>query len=169
MESPSTDSTGSTRRGDQEDALPSGRQTRSFSSDHAAPTAANHATPTPLQTSKSVHAGDGKDYTLPRRPWRRHITPWSVIVAQDYPGSGTENDPYVVDWVADYDHENPFTWENSYKWFVVLSVAIATMAVAMSSSTLSGATASIMTSFPNYATPAYVMGELCLSIMWMLL
>ncbi|ORY25525.1 major facilitator superfamily domain-containing protein [Naematelia encephala] len=111
--------------------------------------------PTPAQ-SKVV---DTEDYTLPRRPWRRHITPWTRIISHPYQGNGTESDPYVVDWLpaAEGDPENPMTWEYGYKWLVTICVAIATMAVAMASSTLSGATESIEQTFGVYKEQVYVM------------
>lgn len=100
-----------------------------------------------------------QDHTLSRRPWRRYTTPWSSILSEKYPGSGTDFDPYLVDWLTNTrDEENPQTWAVKYKWTVVMSVAIATMAVAMASSTLSGATRSIEQSFPDYPEQAYVMG-----------
>jgi hypothetical protein len=79
------------------------------------------------------------------RPWRRNVTPWSDIIEEHYKGSGTETDPYVVDWLQGNedtstlarDPENPMTWKQSYKWSVTMAVAIATLAVSMASSTLS--------------------------------
>lgn len=105
------------------------------------------------------------DHTLKLRPWRRYVTNWSAIINEPYKGSGTEEDPYVVDWLhgGDGKHardpENPMTWRNSYKWIIVVTVAIATLAVSMASSTLSAATTSIMQSFPGYKTQVYVLGE----------
>jgi len=96
------------------------------------------------------------DLSLKKRPWRRHITPWHQIADNDYSGKGTEDDPYVVDWLSE-DAENPMTWKQGYKWLITLSVAISTLAVAMASSTLSGATRSIEESFGPYAEQAYVM------------
>ncbi len=87
-----------------------------------------------------------QDFQLKVRPWRRHVTPWSHIVNHRYEGEGTEDKPYIVDWISSNDAakegepngdpENPMTWAESYKWFVTMSVAIATLAVAMASSTL---------------------------------
>ena len=86
-------------------------------------------------------------YGLSKRPWRRHVTPWDRILNHQYPGAGTNDDPYIVDWITDSssqenekgaigDAENPMTWSQAYKWMVVACVAIATLAVAMASSTL---------------------------------
>lgn len=78
------------------------------------------------------------DHTLKARPWRRYITPWDRIVSHDYPGQGTEEDPYLIDWLPgdEPDPENPMTWKTSYKWVVTVTAAVATLAVAMASSTL---------------------------------
>ena len=38
-----------------------------------------------------------------------------------YPGSGTLNDPYVVDWDQD-DPENPFNWSKRRKWLITIQV-----------------------------------------------
>jgi hypothetical protein len=59
----------------------------------------------------------GQDHTLKVRPWRRkvNITPFIRIVSQEYPGQGTEADPYLIDWLND-DAENPMTWATPYKF-----------------------------------------------------
>lgn len=72
---------------------------------------------------------------LRKRPWRRYTTPWDDIVGKTYPGEGTEEKPYLVDWLEG-DAENPMTWKQHYKWFVVIINAVATLAVSMASSTL---------------------------------
>jgi hypothetical protein len=66
------------------------------------------------------------------------VTPWSDIVGHKYEGEGTEEKPFVVDWLdgPDGDAENPMTWGAVYKWCVVITVAVSTLAVAMASSTL---------------------------------
>jgi hypothetical protein len=89
----------------------------------------------PAEKGKS---SDMSDHTLKARPWRRYITPWDRIVSHDYPGQGTEEDPYLIDWLPgdEPDPENPMTWKTSYKWVVTVTAAVATLAVAMASSTL---------------------------------
>lgn len=92
------------------------------------------STPPPEKGKSS----DMSDHTLKARPWRRYITPWDRIVSHDYPGQGTEEDPYLIDWLPgdEPDPENPMTWKTSYKWVVTVTAAVATLAVAMASSTL---------------------------------
>lgn len=87
------------------------------------------------QEKHRVPVVDGKDYTLKKRPWRRYVTPWQSIVSQTYAGEGTVEHPFVVDWIPG-DAENPMTWKEAYKWAVTMMVAVATLAVAMASSTL---------------------------------
>jgi hypothetical protein len=72
---------------------------------------------------------------LTKRPWRLKITPAEHIINAPYQGKGTEDEPYVIDWL-EKDPENPMTWSGGYKWTVTMTVAIATLAVAMASSTL---------------------------------
>lgn len=117
-----------------------------------------------------------KDYGLRKRPWRRYRTPWEHIINHHYEGEGTEEKPYIVDWLPEAkqstgtgqtrgkstkditgDPENPMTWGQAYKWGITAVVAMTTLAVAMASSTLSGATHSIAHSFPNYANQVYVL------------
>lgn len=63
------------------------------------------------------------------------ITP--EVEAWHYPGSGTDDDPYVVDWIEN-DPRNPMLYTESKKWIITFLVAIATLAVAFVSSAYSG-------------------------------
>jgi hypothetical protein len=38
-----------------------------------------------------------------------------------YPGSGTPEDPYIVDW-DDNDPENPYNWTKARRWFITAQV-----------------------------------------------
>lgn len=72
-------------------------------------------------TSDSTQASDGKplsSYTLRRYPWRPYVVPFDDIVGKKYPGSGTNEDPYIVDWLPN-DKEDPQQWPGTYKWFTV--------------------------------------------------
>lgn len=61
-----------------------------------------------------------------------------------YRGKGTEDAPFILEWLpsdADgnvTDHENPQTLPDWYKWSLTMTVAIATLAVALASSAYSG-------------------------------
>jgi len=63
-----------------------------------------------------------------------------------YPGSGTEADPYLVQWIPN-DPRNPMLFGDAAKWFFTMVVAIATLAVALVSSAYTGGIAEIMQEF----------------------
>jgi len=85
-----------------------------------------------------------------------HIPYWKLITDQsvltqdvidwEYEGSGTEEDPYVVDWI-DNDARNPMTWGSSKKWVMALSMAMATLTVSFCSSAFSGGIQQIIVEF----------------------
>lgn len=60
-----------------------------------------------------------------------------------YQGSGTEDDPYLVQWIPN-DPRNPMLFSASLKWFLTFVVAIATLAVALISSAYTGGIAEMM-------------------------
>ncbi len=59
------------------------------------------------------------DLGLKRRPWRRSPMDWRTIVAHEYKGAGTPEDPYVVVWLP-HDTENPYRWTPLYKWTLTI-------------------------------------------------
>lgn len=59
------------------------------------------------------------------------------IVNWEYEGSGTEESPYVVEWIEN-DPRNPMNWSQTKKWFDTVCMAFATLTVAFSSSAYSG-------------------------------
>lgn len=89
---------------------------------------------------------DVQRLTLTRRPWRRNVTPFDRILAQQYAGKGSKESPYLVTWLEE-DPENPTSWSDSYKWFLTGLVSIATLAVALASSCYSGAISSVRAEF----------------------
>ncbi|KAJ7109133.1 major facilitator superfamily domain-containing protein [Mycena epipterygia] len=56
---------------------------------------------------------------------------------RSYPGSGTLQDPFVVDWGLE-DAENPLNFNNCKKWIITAQLAFCTWAVSFSSSVYSG-------------------------------
>ncbi|KAG8724928.1 hypothetical protein FRC09_011819 [Ceratobasidium sp. 395] len=54
-----------------------------------------------------------------------------------YSGSGTIEDPYVVDWAPE-DPENPFKWPAFKRWRITAILAITTLCIAFASSSYSG-------------------------------
>ncbi|KAJ9091786.1 hypothetical protein QFC21_007089 [Naganishia friedmannii] len=111
---------------------------------------------------------DSSTCTLEKRPWRRYTTPFPSILAYHYPGEGTEEEPYLIDWLPPakgeggvvVDRENPLSWPKMYKWCIMVLVAVATLAVAMASSAMSAAEHSVMQSFPGYTREVYTLGPL---------
>lgn len=59
------------------------------------------------------------------------------IVNYDYEGSGTDEDPYVVEWIEN-DPRNPMIWSQTRKWVGCICMAFATLTVSFCSSAFSG-------------------------------
>lgn len=64
----------------------------------------------------------------------------------NYKGSGTEEDPYVVNWIPN-DPRNPMLYSDFTKWAITALVAIATLAVAFVSSAFSGGAQEVIVEF----------------------
>ncbi|RAH48808.1 MFS transporter [Aspergillus brunneoviolaceus CBS 621.78] len=85
--------------------------------------------------------------TLPKGVYRTRIPHWRMLLDQgaineeilefEYPGSGTEEDPYVVSWIPN-DCRNPLLFSAARKITITLIVAFSTLTVALTSSTYSG-------------------------------
>ena len=92
-----------------------------------------------------------KQPTLPKRAshWqliKSHSLVTDEVATYPYKGSGTEDDPYLVEFIL-HDPRNPMNFPEWKKWFITLTVAIATLAVAFVSSAYSGAVAQILKEF----------------------
>lgn len=57
----------------------------------------------------------------------------SNILSHAYDGSGTDEDPFLIGWI-DHDPRNPLRFRDRRKWLWTLLVALATMAVALTTS-----------------------------------
>ncbi|KAF1956055.1 benomyl/methotrexate resistance protein [Byssothecium circinans] len=68
------------------------------------------------------------------------------IVKWQYEGSGTEEDPYVVEWIEN-DPRNPMTWGKTKKWICTFCMAFATLTVSFCSSAFSGGIQQIIREF----------------------
>jgi sugar phosphate permease len=75
---------------------------------------------------------------------KRNIT--DSIVAHQYAGSGTESDPYRVEWLEN-DPVNPLNYAGWKKWHITLVMALSTVAITFASSGLSGADPQIEAAF----------------------
>ncbi|KAE8368035.1 major facilitator superfamily domain-containing protein [Aspergillus caelatus] len=83
----------------------------------------------------------------------RHIPFWRQVLDQgaitrdvlqhNYPGSGTETDPFLVSWLPN-DPRNPMLFTTSKKVGITVVVSTATLAVALASSAYSGSTKQVM-------------------------
>ncbi|TFK26393.1 MFS general substrate transporter [Coprinopsis marcescibilis] len=54
-----------------------------------------------------------------------------------YLGSGTADDPYVVDWDLN-DPEDPYNWPSTFKWIITAQLALCTFTVSFGSSAYAG-------------------------------
>ncbi|EEP79877.1 hypothetical protein UREG_04723 [Uncinocarpus reesii 1704] len=91
--------------------------------------------------------------------WRQVLQPGAVtqeVVDYPYRGSGTEDDPYVVEWIPN-DPRNPLLFSNAKKWSITMLVAMATLAVALISSAYTGGANQIMQEF-NVGTEVMILG-----------
>ncbi|KAM5388169.1 hypothetical protein ACJA88_000033 [Fusarium oxysporum] len=80
--------------------------------------------------------------------WRLAIaqTVTPEVIRYDYQGSGTEKEPYIVQWIPE-DPSNPLLFSTARKWFITMTVAIATLVVTLVSSAYTGGLAEITKTF----------------------
>ena len=86
----------------------------------------------------------------------RRTSHWKLITSQahvtertlthQYAGSGTVEDPYVVEWIPN-DPRNPMLFSTSRKWLITLSVSITTLAIAFASTAYSGSIPQVIERF----------------------
>ncbi|KAM5354567.1 hypothetical protein ACJ41O_001214 [Fusarium nematophilum] len=89
-------------------------------------------------------------------PARDRIPYWRLVIDQagvtpsiasfKYEGDGTEESPYLVKWIPN-DPRNPMAFSQATKWFITMTVAIATLAVALVSSAYTGGVIQIIEEF----------------------
>ncbi|KAH7130743.1 major facilitator superfamily domain-containing protein [Dendryphion nanum] len=83
-------------------------------------------------------------------PYWKLLTDQGVLTPEiekwQYEGSGTEEDPYVVEWINN-DPRNPMEWAKTKKWIMCLNMAVATLTVSFCSSAFSGGIQQIMIEF----------------------
>lgn len=80
-------------------------------------------------------------------PAATKIPHWRMVVDQGvvtqevinypYPGAGTDDNPHVVTWIPN-DPRNPMLYSQFKKWSITMTVAVATLAVALVSSAYTG-------------------------------
>ncbi|KAH8727552.1 major facilitator superfamily domain-containing protein [Phaeosphaeriaceae sp. PMI808] len=101
---------------------------------------------------KPNEAGNSQDV----ESGREGISHWKMITDQgavtkeienwDYEGEGTDDDPFVVEWIEN-DPRNPMTWAKTKKWIIALTVANSVLVVSFCSSAFSGGIQKVMTEF----------------------
>lgn len=69
-----------------------------------------------------------------------------AVIDHKYPGKGTSESPYVVDFLPD-DSYNPFNFSERRKWMILIIQATATLAVSFASSAYSGGVREIIMDF----------------------
>ncbi|KAE8350542.1 major facilitator superfamily domain-containing protein [Aspergillus coremiiformis] len=72
------------------------------------------------------------------------VTP--EIIEYPYQGSGTDDDPYIVEWIPN-DPRNPMYSRNSLKWVYTIVVAFATFGVSLASSAYAGGIQEVVQQF----------------------
>ena len=117
-----------------------------------------------------------KSLQLPHSiPFWRLVTEPGVIT-QDvadypYPGSGTEDDPYAVNWLPN-DFRNPLQLKTSMKWFITVIAALETLVVALVSSAYTGGIVQIeeqfgaTTEIATLGVSLYVLGFALGPLIW---
>ncbi|KIW19091.1 hypothetical protein PV08_03383 [Exophiala spinifera] len=97
---------------------------------------------------------------------KEKVPHWRLVASQTlitdavanypYPGSGTEDDPFVVQFIPN-DPRNPMEFSQVKKWFITITVAIATLAVAFVSSGYSGGADEVIRGF-GVSEEVYTLG-----------
>ena len=113
----------------------------------------------PATSSTSTLPGNGIDVESQKSAASvspKHAPHWRLVFSQSlitdevvnhpYKGSGTADDPYVVEFLP-FDPRNPMLWPQWKKWFITLTVAFATLAVAFVSSAYTGSIAQVIEEF----------------------
>ncbi|KAI1487791.1 major facilitator superfamily transporter [Biscogniauxia mediterranea] len=97
----------------------------------------------PERDVESRRPRDGLSY-FQRQFDQAGVTP--AVLEWRYRGKGTEEDPYVVDFLPD-DPKNPMTFPVWRKWFITVLQAIAVLAVAFVSTAYSGGVSYVIAEF----------------------
>ncbi|CAI7676252.1 unnamed protein product [Penicillium pancosmium] len=106
--------------------------------------------------------------------WRLVTEPGVVtqeVVDHEYAGSGTEDDPYVVQWMP-RDFRNPLQLSSGMKWSITLVAALETLVVALVSSAYTGGIVQIeeqflvTTEIATLGVSLYVLGFALGPLIW---
>lgn len=83
------------------------------------------------------------------------ITP--AVLAHQWQGKGTAEDPFVVEFLPGGDPRNPMTFSRTKKWSITILQAFATLAVAFVSTAYSGGVSEIIRDF-HISTEVAILG-----------
>lgn len=105
-------------------------------------------------SSSTINAGVGADVetqqaVAPYSHWKVMYDRAGVsdaVLNHKYPGEGTPENPFVVDWLP-IDPHNPMQFSFARKWLITGLSALATFAVAFDSSAYSGGVAQVIINF----------------------
>lgn len=96
------------------------------------------------------HPVEGETQNPSKIPFWRLVFDQKVITEEvasfPYPGSGTQDDPFVVTWLP-RDPRNPMNFKAVQKWSITILVSFVTLAVALVSSAYSGGLGQIVEHF----------------------
>ncbi|KAK1145084.1 hypothetical protein N8T08_004514 [Aspergillus melleus] len=70
----------------------------------------------------------------------------SEIIEYPYVGAGTDDDPFIVEWIPN-DPRNPMLFDKNLKWAYTITVAFATFGVSLASSAYAGSIEEVLKSF----------------------
>lgn len=90
-----------------------------------------------MNEEKIISKQDGKTCIPKRGLVATGATIDADVLNWQYEGTGTTEDPYIVEWITN-DSGNPLFWKSWYKWLIALSVASTTLCVSFCSSAYSG-------------------------------
>ncbi|GAD94284.1 MFS transporter [Paecilomyces variotii No. 5] len=97
-----------------------------------------------------IEAAPGGSSRPDKIPYWRLLTDQSPITSEildfKYAGSGTEKDPYVVEWIPN-DPRNPRLFSAKTKWLYTMMMTLATFGVSLTSSGYTGGVDKIMAEF----------------------
>ncbi|KJZ72450.1 hypothetical protein HIM_08119 [Hirsutella minnesotensis 3608] len=102
-------------------------------------------------TNNAGHQADGTARSGSHKlsHWRMVIDQAGItpeVVNHPYAGSGTAEDPFLVKWIPN-DPRNPMLFDSVTKWFITMTAAIVTLAVALVSSAFTGGIGQIVHGF----------------------
>lgn len=69
------------------------------------------------------------------------------VASHPYPGEGTPESPYIIDFLPGHDTRNPLQYDQWRKWTITILQAMATLAVAFVSTAYSGGIIEVIKSF----------------------